>query len=128
MRVIAWPATAIQRMSTMVRSRTGPGEPRSPSPESAGPASVVGLEIAIGSEPSRSRSRAQACEKSAPSRRARPEADGGGAAASLIVAAAMPQPVIQVSHLSKRFDAVTAVDDVSFAIEARATVGLLGGN
>jgi len=35
---------------------------------------------------------------------------------------------IQVEHLSKRYGAVLAVDDVSFAAPAGSTVGLLGGN
>ncbi len=40
----------------------------------------------------------------------------------------MSDPAIEVSHLSKRFAAVTAVDDVSFVVPKGATVGLLGGN
>jgi ABC-2 type transport system ATP-binding protein len=40
----------------------------------------------------------------------------------------MSKPAIEVSHLSKRFAAVTAVDNVSFQVPAGATVGLLGGN
>src|ERR1700728_5131250 len=35
---------------------------------------------------------------------------------------------IQVEHLSKRYGAVLAVDDISFAAPAGSTVGLLGGN
>ncbi|HXV23418.1 MAG TPA: ABC transporter ATP-binding protein [Alphaproteobacteria bacterium] len=40
----------------------------------------------------------------------------------------MPQPVIEVSHLTKRFDTVTAVDDIAFVVGPGETVGLLGGN
>ena len=40
----------------------------------------------------------------------------------------MPQPAIEVSHLTKRFDQVTAVDDVGFTVRPGETVGLLGGN
>ncbi len=40
----------------------------------------------------------------------------------------MPAPVIEVHSLTKRFDAVTAVDDVSFSVPFGSTVGLLGGN
>ena len=35
---------------------------------------------------------------------------------------------IQVEHLSKRYGEVRAVDDISFAVPAGATLGLLGGN
>ncbi len=37
-------------------------------------------------------------------------------------------PVIQVSALTKRFDATLAVDGIDFAVPAGATAGLLGGN
>ena len=40
----------------------------------------------------------------------------------------MPQPAIEVSRLTKRFETVTAVDEVSFAVQPGETVGLLGGN
>ncbi|WP_119461598.1 ABC transporter ATP-binding protein [Rhodospirillaceae bacterium SYSU D60014] len=40
----------------------------------------------------------------------------------------MSSPVIKVDSLTKRFDAVTAVDGVSFSVAAGATVALLGGN
>jgi len=40
----------------------------------------------------------------------------------------MSEPVIEVGALTKRFDAVTAVDGVSFAVTAGSTVALLGGN
>ncbi len=40
----------------------------------------------------------------------------------------MPQPAIEVSHLTKRFETVTAVDDIAFAVNPGETVGLLGGN
>src|SRR4051812_14615629 len=40
----------------------------------------------------------------------------------------MPEPVIAVSDLSKRFGEVTAVDGISFTVAAGSTVGLLGGN
>lgn len=36
--------------------------------------------------------------------------------------------VVRVSHLTKRFEETTAVDDVSFAIPRGETVALLGGN
>ena len=35
---------------------------------------------------------------------------------------------IVVEHLTKRYDATLAVDDISFTVRAGATVGLLGGN
>lgn len=35
---------------------------------------------------------------------------------------------VAVSHLAKRFDSVTAVDDVSFTVARGRTVALLGGN
>jgi len=37
-------------------------------------------------------------------------------------------PALEVSHLTKTFGAVRAVDDISFAVAAGTTVGLLGGN
>jgi len=40
----------------------------------------------------------------------------------------LPDPVIAVDDLTKRFGAVTAVDKVSFSVPKGATVGLLGGN
>ncbi|MBI4185134.1 MAG: ABC transporter ATP-binding protein [Proteobacteria bacterium] len=40
----------------------------------------------------------------------------------------MPDPVIEVERLSKRFESVLAVDDVSFRVERGETVALLGGN
>src|SRR5262245_11733352 len=40
----------------------------------------------------------------------------------------MPQPVIEVLDLTRRFDTVTAVDHVSFAVAKGQTVGLLGGD
>lgn len=40
----------------------------------------------------------------------------------------MPEPVIQVASLTKRFGSLAAVDGVSFAVPAGTTVGLLGGN
>jgi ABC-2 type transport system ATP-binding protein len=36
--------------------------------------------------------------------------------------------VIQVEHLTKRYDTVLAVDDIEFVVTRGATVGLLGGN
>src|SRR5512144_1861475 len=39
-----------------------------------------------------------------------------------------PAHAIVVDRLSKRFDAVTAVDDVSFAVPVGSTTALLGGN
>jgi ABC-2 type transport system ATP-binding protein len=41
---------------------------------------------------------------------------------------AMPPPVLNVSHLTKRFGAFTAVDDVSFHVNPGEIVGLLGPN
>ena len=40
----------------------------------------------------------------------------------------MPEPVIAVSHLSKRFGDVLAVDDISFEVAAGSITGLLGAN
>lgn len=40
----------------------------------------------------------------------------------------MPVPVILVEHVSKRFGALAAVDDVSFSVPAGTTAALLGGN
>ncbi len=40
----------------------------------------------------------------------------------------MPAPVVSVSHVSKHFDAIIAVDDVSFDIAPHLTTALLGGN
>jgi ABC-2 type transport system ATP-binding protein len=40
----------------------------------------------------------------------------------------LPDPVIAVDDLTKRFGGVTAVDRVSFSVPKGATVGLLGGN
>lgn len=40
----------------------------------------------------------------------------------------MSAPVIEVSRLVKRYDAVAAVDDISFTVESGAVYGLLGGN
>ncbi len=37
-------------------------------------------------------------------------------------------PAVKVEHLTKRYGAVTAVDDVSFEIARGSCVGLLGGN
>lgn len=44
------------------------------------------------------------------------------------LAATSARPVIQVQGLTKNFAGVMAVDDVSFAIHAGQTTGLLGGN
>ena len=41
---------------------------------------------------------------------------------------AMPPPVLNVSHLTKRFGAFTAVEDVSFHVNPGEIVGLLGPN
>ncbi len=40
----------------------------------------------------------------------------------------MREPAIDVSRLTKRFDVLTAVDDISFVVAPGETVGLLGGN
>jgi ABC-2 type transport system ATP-binding protein len=40
----------------------------------------------------------------------------------------MQQPAIEVSHLTKRFESVIAVDDIGFSVKPGETVGLLGGN
>ena len=40
----------------------------------------------------------------------------------------MPPPVVSVSRISKHFDSVIAVDDVSFDVALRSTTALLGGN
>lgn len=40
----------------------------------------------------------------------------------------MSHPVVSVSRISKHFDSVIAVDDVSFDVELRSTTALLGGN
>ncbi len=40
----------------------------------------------------------------------------------------MPQAVVSVSHVSKHFGSLVAVDDVSFDIAAGTTTALLGGN
>jgi ABC-2 type transport system ATP-binding protein len=40
----------------------------------------------------------------------------------------MSHPIIEVAGLTKRFDDVVAVDDVSFDVHAGAITGLLGGN
>jgi len=40
----------------------------------------------------------------------------------------MAPPALEVEHLSKRYDAVVAVDDVSFAVQAGGVTALLGGN
>jgi len=40
----------------------------------------------------------------------------------------MPQAVVSVGHVSKQFDSLVAVDDVSFDIAAGTTTALLGGN
>ena len=36
--------------------------------------------------------------------------------------------MIEVNHLTKRFDVITAVDDISFYIPAGEIVGFLGPN
>jgi ABC-2 type transport system ATP-binding protein len=41
---------------------------------------------------------------------------------------AMPPPVLNVSHLTKRFGAFTAVEDVSFHVNPGGILGLLGPN
>jgi len=40
----------------------------------------------------------------------------------------MSLPVVSVSHVSKRFDSIIAVDDVNFDVAPRSTTALLGGN
>src|SRR5256886_1758685 len=40
----------------------------------------------------------------------------------------MPEPVILVENLVKRYDRTTAVDGISFAVERGVTAALLGGN
>jgi ABC-2 type transport system ATP-binding protein len=40
----------------------------------------------------------------------------------------MSPPVVSVSRISKHFDSVIAVDDVSFDVALRSTTALLGGN
>ncbi|HEX6245743.1 MAG TPA: ATP-binding cassette domain-containing protein, partial [Polyangiales bacterium] len=40
----------------------------------------------------------------------------------------MAQPVIEVTGLTKRFGATTAVDDLSFAVPRGEILGLLGPN
>ena len=40
----------------------------------------------------------------------------------------MPQTIIQVEHLTKRFDEVLAVDDLSFEVASGSATALLGGN
>jgi len=40
----------------------------------------------------------------------------------------MSQPVVSVSRVSKHFDSVTAVEDISFEVAPRSTTALLGGN
>jgi len=40
----------------------------------------------------------------------------------------MPPPLVEVQHLTKRFGAVTAVDDISFEIQPGEILGLLGPN
>ncbi|MDO8705806.1 MAG: ABC transporter ATP-binding protein [Sulfuricaulis sp.] len=40
----------------------------------------------------------------------------------------MPPSVVSVSHISKHFDNVIAVDDISFEVAAQSTTALLGGN
>jgi len=40
----------------------------------------------------------------------------------------MSAPVVSVTHISKHFDSVIAVDDVSFDVAAQSTTALLGGN
>ncbi|MDH5752897.1 MAG: ATP-binding cassette domain-containing protein, partial [Deltaproteobacteria bacterium] len=40
----------------------------------------------------------------------------------------MTEPVIQAQNLVKRFNGVTAVDDVSFSVRDGSTTALLGGN
>ena len=40
----------------------------------------------------------------------------------------MPQSVVSISHVSKQFGSLVAVDDISFDIVAGSTTALLGGN
>lgn len=40
----------------------------------------------------------------------------------------MPQPAVSVSRVSKHFDSIIAVDDISFDVAPRSTTALLGGN
>jgi ABC-2 type transport system ATP-binding protein len=40
----------------------------------------------------------------------------------------VPEPAIEVHHLTKRFKTTLAVDEVSFAVERGVTAALLGGN
>ncbi len=40
----------------------------------------------------------------------------------------MPEPVILVDHLVKRYGGTVAVDDIGFAVERGVTAALLGGN
>ena len=49
------------------------------------------------------------------------------AAGRLLISAAMTDAII-VRHLSKRYDKVLAVDDISFAVARGSTTALLGGN
>jgi osmoprotectant transport system ATP-binding protein len=44
----------------------------------------------------------------------------------LLISAALPGPVIRVSHLTKRFGALVVVDDISFEVAAGETLVLLG--
>ncbi|MEB3416257.1 ATP-binding cassette domain-containing protein [Alteriqipengyuania sp. WL0013] len=37
-------------------------------------------------------------------------------------------PILEIDHVTKRFDGVTAVDDLSFAVEPGEIYGFLGGN
>ena len=37
-------------------------------------------------------------------------------------------PILEIQHIAKRFGSFAAVDDVTFAVEAGETVGLLGVN
>lgn len=50
------------------------------------------------------------------------------AAPSLSEFAGNAEPAIEVAHLTKIFDGVTAVDDISFTIARGSVTGLLGGN
>jgi ABC-2 type transport system ATP-binding protein len=40
----------------------------------------------------------------------------------------MARPALEAEHLTKRYDEVVAVDDLSFAVEAGGVTALLGGN